>query len=47
MGSEYLQSDLTKQIIGAAYEVHKHLGNGFLEAVYVNALVYEAESVAA
>lgn len=28
-----LEEDLTKQIIGAAQEVHKVLGFGFLEAV--------------
>jgi GxxExxY protein len=32
---------LTRAIIGAAYEVHKHLGHGFLEKVYVNALQLE------
>lgn len=34
---------VTQQIIGCAYEVHKHLGRGFLEKVYVNALVRELE----
>ena len=32
---------LTGQIIGAAIEVHKQLGPGFLESIYENALVYE------
>ena len=36
-----LEEDLTKQIIGAAQEVHKVLGFGFLEAVYGNALYKE------
>lgn len=33
--------DLTGAIIGAAIEVHKALGPGFLEAIYENALALE------
>lgn len=33
--------DLTGQIIGAAIEVHKQLGPGFVESIYENALVIE------
>ena len=32
---------LTEQIIGAAIEVHRQFGPGFLESIYENALVYE------
>lgn len=35
--------ELSKQIIGAAYAVHKELGCGFLEKVYKNALAIELE----
>jgi GxxExxY protein len=33
--------ELTRQIIDAAYQVHKVLGYGFLEKVYQNALMVE------
>ena len=32
---------LTEKIIGAAFEVHQNLGQGFLESVHVNALMQE------
>jgi len=38
-----LYSDLTSAIIGAALEVHKTLGAGFLESVYEGALAIEFE----
>jgi GxxExxY protein len=34
-------ADLTHSIIGAAMEVHKHLGNGFQEVIYQRALAIE------
>lgn len=33
--------ELTQKIIGAAIEVHKKLGPGFLESIYENALAIE------
>ena len=33
--------DLTEKIIGASFEVHKFLGNGFQEVIYQRALAYE------
>ena len=33
--------DLTYQIIGAAIEVHKHLGPGLLESVYQKCFLHE------
>lgn len=34
-------SDITGKIIGAAFEVHGFLGNGFQEVIYQRALAYE------
>ncbi len=34
---------LSHEIIGAALEVHKHMGPGLLEAVYEDCLMYELE----
>ncbi len=31
---EYMPDELTEKIIGAAIEVHRHLGPGLLEAIY-------------
>ncbi len=38
---QYLYRDLSYSIIGAAMEVHRALGAGFLENVYEQALAYE------
>jgi GxxExxY protein len=38
-----LYSELTRNIIGAAIEVHKVLGSGFLESVYDEAVAIEFE----
>lgn len=33
--------DITKNIIGASFDVHKFLGNGFQEVIYQRALSFE------
>jgi GxxExxY protein len=39
MSNPLLHSELTEQVIGAAYEVYNELGFGFLETVYEKSLV--------
>jgi GxxExxY protein len=41
MTTEFKHKDITEKIIGASFEVHKFLGNGFQEVIYQRALVYE------
>ena len=36
---------ITEKIIGAAFEVHKFLGNGFQEVIYQRALAWEMSHV--
>ena len=39
--TELKHKDITEKIIGASFEVHKFLGNGFQEVIYQRALAYE------
>ncbi|NJL91536.1 MAG: GxxExxY protein [Coleofasciculaceae cyanobacterium SM2_1_6] len=38
---ELKYQEITQKIIGASFEVHKFLGNGFQEVIYQRALAYE------
>ena len=42
---ELKHKEITKKIIGAAFEVHKFLGNGFQEVIYQRALAWEMSQV--
>lgn len=39
--SDFLYQDESYKIIGVLFEVHKHLGKGFSEIVYKDAIEYE------
>jgi GxxExxY protein len=41
MTGELKYKDITEKIIGASFEVHKFLGNGFPEVIYQRALACE------
>ena len=45
MKQELKYKDTTEKIIGASFEVHKFLGNGFQEVIYQRALAYEFSQV--
>ena len=41
MNTDLKHSDITEKIIGASFDVHSFLGNGFQEVIYQRALAYE------
>jgi GxxExxY protein len=41
MQEQLKYKDITEKIIGASFEVHKFLGNGFQEVIYQRALAWE------
>ena len=45
MNTDFKYGDITEKIIGAAFEVHKFLGNGFQEVIYQRALAFEMSKV--
>ncbi len=45
MSTELKYKDITEKILGASFEVHKFLGNGFQEVIYQRALAYEMRKV--
>ncbi len=45
MNNNLKHKNITEKIIGAAFEVHKFLGNGFQEVIYQRALAFEMGKV--
>jgi len=43
--AELKYKNITEKIIGASFEVHKYLGNGFQEVIYQRALAWELSQV--
>jgi GxxExxY protein len=43
--TEWKYSDITEKIIGASFQVHACLGNGFQEVIYQRALAYEMNTI--
>ena len=43
MADTLIHGEITKKIIGAAYEVYNFLGNGFQEVIYQRALAIEMQ----
>ena len=43
--AELIYKNITEKIIGASFEVHKFLGNGFQEVIYQRALAYEMAQI--
>ncbi|MEM7549537.1 MAG: GxxExxY protein [Bacteroidota bacterium] len=41
MSDKLKYKDITEKIIGASFDVHSFLGNGFQEVIYQRALAYE------
>ena len=41
MNTELKYKDITEKILGASFEVHKFLGNGFQEVIYQRVLAWE------
>jgi GxxExxY protein len=39
--NKFLHKEITQEIVGAAFEVYKHLGYGYLEKVYQRAMQVE------
>lgn len=43
MAEKLLHADITKEILGAAFAVHRTLGPGFLESIYEEAMACELD----
>ena len=41
INEKYIHSDITAEILNVAFEVHKIIGPGFVEAVYLRSMIVE------
>ena len=41
INEKYIHSDITSEILNIAFEVHKTIGTGFVESVYLRSMIVE------
>jgi len=41
VNDKYIHSDITAEILNVAFEVHKIIGSGFVESVYLRSMIIE------
>ena len=41
INDKYIHSEITAEILSVAFEVHKIIGSGFVESVYLRSMIVE------